>query len=285
MLVPGGGTLYLGAGPTVFAQDLYRISGDGRGPERLTALPPGRNLSVVTAGSGQVIVSEGSEGTDKIARLVGNRLERLIDDRVFTPSLSEDGRLAYSRLHEEVGGLNEFSVVVRDVASGQERTVYQQAGKSISGPAWLPQGFLAVVEKDLPGHRQTRIVLIADDGSVRRVELGERTSTGLVASQEAPHLVVADYGSPPGGFLLDPESGRRNPLPSGWLPLTWSPDGSSLLVAKGPRLGLIRPPDLLHLDEIGTFPEPVWQADWVHAEAETSSPDGTPSRTPTRETP
>lgn len=268
VLLPDQGTLYVGAGPTVFAQDLYWIRADGRSrPERITALPAGRNLSVLTAGSGQVILSEGSEGTDKIARLVGKHLERLIDDRVFTPSLSDDGRLAYSRLHEAVGQPNEFLVVVRDLASGEERTAYQQAGKSISGPAWLPQGLLAVVEKDLPGHRQTRIVLIAADGSIRRVELGERASTGLVGSPQAAHLVVADDNSPPSGFLLDLESGQRHPLPPGWLPLTWSPDGKSLLVANGRRLGLIQPPDLARVDEVGTFLAPVWQADWVVAEA------------------
>lgn len=287
VLLPGRGTLYVGAGPTGFAQDLYRIRGDGASrAERVTAMQPGRNLSVLTAGSGQVIVSEGSEGTDKIARLVGDRLERLIDDRVFSPSLSDDGRLAYVRLREAVGRPNEFSVVVRDLASGEERTLYQQSPAALGDPAWGPASLLAVVETDAPGYRQTRIVLVGADGAVRKVELGERSSTGLVGSQRAAQLVVRGNGPPPGGFLLDPGSGRRDPLPPGWLPLTWSPDGSSLLVASGRRLGLIQPPDLARVDEVGTFPEPVWQADWVDAEAElgSPSPDGT-SRTPTKETP
>ncbi len=269
VLLPDRGTLYLGAGPTVSAEDLYRIRGDGRsGPERITAMPAGRNLSVLTAGSGQVIVSEASEGTDKVARLVGNRLERLIDDRAFTPSLSDDGRLAYIRLREAVGRPNEDFVVVRDLASGEERTLYQHTGGSLSYPAWGPASLLAVVEKDGPTLRQTRIVLISADGTVRKVELGDRASTGLAGSQRAAHLVVRGNGPPPSQFLLDPGSGRRDPLPSGWLPLTWSPDGSSLLVAKGRRLGLIRPPDLAAVDEVGTFPVPVWQADWVEAKTD-----------------
>lgn len=286
VLLPDGGTLYVGAGPSGFAQDLYRIRGDGRtAPEQVTALPPGRNLSVLTAGSGQVIVSEATEGTDKIARLVGNRLERLIDDRVFTPSLSDDGRLAYVRLREAVGQPNVDFVVVRDLASSEERNLYQHTGGSLSYPAWAPGSLLAVVEKDGPTLRQARIVLIGADGTVRKVELGERASTGLVGSQRAPHLVVRGNGPPPSQFLLDPALGHRDPLPPGWVPLTWSPDGSSLLVANGRRLGLIRPPDLARVDEVGNFPQPVWQADWVLSEAETASPDGTPSRAPTKETP
>ncbi|MGQ0521662.1 MAG: hypothetical protein ACT4PX_11000, partial [Actinomycetota bacterium] len=97
-----------------------------------------------------MIVSEASEGTDKIARLVGDRLERLIDDRVFTPSLSDDGRLAYVRLHEEVNRPNEWCVVVRDLATGQERALYQHTGGSLGGPEWGPAGLLAVVQKDGP---------------------------------------------------------------------------------------------------------------------------------------
>lgn len=31
----------------------------------------------------------------------------------------------------------------------------------------------------------------------------------------------------------------------------------------GRRLGLIRPPNLAQVEQIGTFPAPVWQADWV----------------------
>lgn len=288
VLLPDQGTLYLGAGPTLSAEDLYSIRGDGRSrPERVTAMPPGRNLSVLTAGSGQVIVSEASEGTDKIARVVGNRLERLIDDRVFTPSLSDDGRLAYVRLDEAVGRPNEHFVVVRDLASGEERTVYQHTGGSLSYPAWTSESLLAVVEKDGPTRRQARIVLVSADGTVRKLELGERASTALVGSQRAAQLAVVDYGPPPTAFLLDPGSGERDPLPSGWLPLTWSPDGSSLLVANGSRLGLIRPPDLATVVEVGTFPVPVWQADWVDSQAdpEPRPPDGTPSRTPTKETP
>ncbi|MGQ0521661.1 MAG: hypothetical protein ACT4PX_10995 [Actinomycetota bacterium] len=273
--LPDGGTLYLVAGPSGSAQDLYRIRGDGRSePERLTAMQPGRDLSALTAGSGQVIVSEASEGTDKIARLVGGRLERLIDDRVFTPSLSDDGRLAYVRLHEEVKRPNEDFVVVRDLDAGEERTVYQQSGKSVSYPAWGPSGLLGVVEKDPPLYRQARVVLIPADGSTRSIELGDRPSTALIGSQQATQFIVVDYGPPPSGFLLDPVSGQRQDLAPGWLPLAWSPEGTSILVADDRRLGLIRPPDLAQVQQIGTFPEPVWQADWRQARSDRDSGDG-----------
>lgn len=167
-------------------------------------MQPGRNLSELTAGSGQVIVSEASEGTDKIARLVGDHLERLIDDRVFSPSLSDDGRLAFIRLQEAADRPNEWYAVVRDVRTDKERTLYHNRGGSLGPPAWGTAGLLAVVEEDAPAYRQTRIVLVPADGAIRSVELGERSSTALIGSQHAGQFVVVDYGPPPGGFLLDP---------------------------------------------------------------------------------
>lgn len=38
------------------------------------------------------------QATDEIYRSVDHRLELFINDRVFSPALSDDGRLAYSKL-------------------------------------------------------------------------------------------------------------------------------------------------------------------------------------------
>lgn len=243
--------------------DLYRQVGDGQArPERLTNLPPGRNISWLTAGSGEVMVAEARDGSDKISRVVGGRLERFIDDRVFAPALSDDGKLAYSLLRYEPesgnSGAERWSIRVRDLVTGSDQ-VFHESSKPLSAGSWYPDGSLAMFETQVPDHEDNRVIVAAPDRTRRALAVMGFTRAWLKVSS-AGTLVV---GYPPGAGILDPVSGELTPLPGAWLPLAWSPDGTSLLVSRGRRLGLVTPPELSTVRPIGAFPVPVWTASWL----------------------
>lgn len=255
------GTLYLMSGPTLFTADLWRLR-DGR-PERLTSFPGGR-ISVVTAGSGEVVVAEASSGTDKIARLAGDHLERIIDDRVFSPSLSTDGRLGFSRsLYDARSGTlpSRSSIVVRDLRSGAERVAFETPGsRPVANPAFAPDGSLAAVVGS--GSPDAHVVLIGSDGKATEPGLAHPGGIGLIWSPGRRLVVTGDKGFP--SLLWDPASNRRDPLPAGWDPLAWSPDGTSLLVSQGDALGRIDPADPSRVTPLGRFgPGPVYGAAWA----------------------
>lgn len=243
--------------------DLYRQVGDGQArPERLTNLPPGRNISWLTAGSGEVMVAEARDGSDKISRVVGGRLERFIDDRVFAPALSEDGKLAYSLLRYEPDGAGSdterWSIHVRDLNTGSDLTVHESP-KPLGGPRWMPDGSLAALETQVPDYNDNRVLVIAPDGQIRDPGVPRTakfllliSSNGRIAIGESPAIAILDLSNP-----------VTAPLRRGWLPLAWSPDGNSLLMSRGRQLGLVTPPELSTVRPIGAFPVPVWTASWL----------------------
>lgn len=121
--LPADGVFYLVAGESASAADLYRVRGDSPRIEQLTRFAPGPGVSRLTAGSGEVMMSAAPQLIDKIYRLVDDHLELLIDDRVFSPALSDDGRLAYTRLIQaepRPDAPSIFAVVVRDLGTGEE---------------------------------------------------------------------------------------------------------------------------------------------------------------------
>lgn len=253
------GVVYLVSGPTLLTGDLWRLR-DGKA-EQLTDFEGGR-ISHVTAGSGEVMVAEASSGADQIARLMGDRLEPYIQDRVFTPALSSDGRLAYSiyRYTEASGRLPSGSAIMaRDLETGAERVAYEIGdGQTLGYPAFGPDGLLAAdLNADFPN---AAVIVIGPDGTVRH-RLPHPGGTQVFWQPGPLPLVTNGEGT---SFLWDPATGNQTPVAPGWVPITWSPDGTQLLVAQGQELGRVKPSDPSRVESLGRFgPGPVYLGAWV----------------------
>ncbi|MGH2652505.1 MAG: hypothetical protein ACRDHK_14985, partial [Actinomycetota bacterium] len=222
-------------------------------------LPPGRDVSWVTAAGHEVIVADARDGVDKIDRVVGRRLQRLIESRSFAPALS-DNRLAYKVLrfpNDQAPVPSSFVLIVRDLTTGQQRTVYETPDSS-GPPNWGPDGSLAVLANY--GSPDNRILIIGADGGRRELQAAVPGATYLQWSRAGPLAITNFKGQ---SALIDPGSGRSDPLPSEWNPLCWSPDGRSLMVGQGRRLGLIGLGDLTRVKPLGSFGKPVSGCAWV----------------------
>lgn len=259
------GTLYLVAGERDIAADLYRVRSGDETVEQITRFAPGPGISSLTAGSGHVIVAAAPQRTDKIYRVVDHRLELLIDDRVFSPALSPDGRLAYSHLRlaaPRPDAAKTWAIVVRDLDTGQERTVYEPSLPTAlsSGGAWGPDGSMLLTQRDA-NHQRPRIVVLGPDGSSRPLDT-QLPDPGGASWSRGGWVAVNDFTSA-AAELVDPASGERRRLPEGWRARAWSPDGSSLLVSQDRRLGLVSLADVADVQPLGEAQFPVHAAAWV----------------------
>lgn len=259
------GTLYLMAGQRAGAADLYRVRSGHAAVEQITRFAPGPGVSTLTAGSGQVIVAAAPQFTDKIYTVVGRRLDLLIDGSVYTPALSHDGRLAYSNLRfaaPRPDAETTDAIVVRDLTTGEERTVYESSLPThvSSGGAWGPDGSILLTQKDAD-YQAGRILMIAPDGSWR--ELGTELPNPGLASWSRQGWVAATDIKSGDAEVVEPASGERRQLPMGWSAQAWSPDGSSVLVSRGRRVGLVALADVSRVRPIGQAQFPVHAAAWV----------------------
>lgn len=267
--LPSGGVLWLGAGRSEGKMNLYRVPADGGRVEQLTSLPGGRGISEIAAGSGRVMVAAAPAGHDQIYEVLDGQLELFIEGRVFSPALSADGQLAYLRMLDPAHpGESDFAVLARDLNTGEERVVYQS--EVPSGPQWGPDGQLAVLEQQKPSYAGRGLVLIQRDGHKVMLDVGEPAVVGPGWGPAAPQIVLTEIRDGKHRFWLfdpkNPRPGQRRLLAEGWEYVSWAPDGSAILVARGQDAGLIDPEDPGQVVEVGRFPHPVWNGVWVAAD-------------------
>jgi hypothetical protein len=138
----------------------------------------------VTAGSGRVIVAAAPQTTDRIYALTDRRLDLLIDRRVLPPSLSDDGRLTFTEVHYPDGPYCDprFSIVVRNLETGEERTLYE------SKLPW--EGRIGVLAVPWHGSRVTSTIGVAVSPSSSRAAITVREN-----------LDCRSLGSTPGGEM------------------------------------------------------------------------------------
>src|SRR6185436_3753668 len=153
---------FLGDGSVLFARslpdrdgrfraDLFRWRPEGGGVERLTHEADLRAADPSPDGSFAVAV-ESRWGQTRLVRVdlasgeVTPLTEASVEVVVDSPRVSPDGaRMAYLR-HREEG----WELVVRALASGEERMVATPGGATVQDPAWSPRGdaIFATVEAD-----------------------------------------------------------------------------------------------------------------------------------------
>ncbi|HEV8241314.1 MAG TPA: hypothetical protein VGS57_18255 [Thermoanaerobaculia bacterium] len=171
---------FLGDGSVLFARslpdgdgrfraDLFHWRPDGGDVERLTheadlraadPSPDGGFAVAVEARWGQTRLVRVDLGSGEVTPLT----EASVDVVVDSPRISPDGaRLAYLR-HRAEG----WELVIRELASGEERIVATPPGAAVQDPAWSPRGdtLYAVVEQDgVLDVRRLALPSAADDGS------------------------------------------------------------------------------------------------------------------------
>lgn len=251
--------------------DIYGLDLEPLTPHRLTS---GKRISTMDANAEHIVVAAADGDIDRLGYLLDGGeigpIPGLGRPYAFSPTFETDGSILYSDYTErEPGdaGINRF--FDWDPQTGKRKLLIKTPSDDVYGPVTGPMGQRAVLGQ--PG-RPNVIVIEDADGGKRSIRVPEDTG-GLIwgARWIALGFSVEDqkFGVLPTDLvLLDPESGERKRV-DGWEPLTWTPDGTRLLVRKTAdpttsELALLDPNNPDDLEPVGTLPNfTIYGAAWV----------------------
>jgi hypothetical protein len=239
------GVFYMLAGrPNVYSANIWEVMPSGR-EVQLTHNRVGFGVSWFSASHIGIVMADASNGADELARLTAHGPQWLPAGYASqpeiggqSPQISDDGTIAYVVSPSNSGPAhNDNAVWLTPSFSARGRIVYKQSGE-LGGEGFGPGGQLAVMNRPyfppLAG-RHAHLLIISPGDKVKIVY----TQFGSLAEVIwQPNAIALAVGSVARRTELIYPSGRRQMLPPGWQPLSWSPTGDELLVQHGVLLGL-----------------------------------------------
>lgn len=232
------GTLYIAAGPDDFNADLYRVRGSVADAVRLTF--GGRISSVSASPTGVVTSNARGSGSDRaeVLRVDGQRARpgRVIDPNGQSPSLSRAGQVAWSVVNYRADGTPVGTSIFVEPLRGGKRRLVRRSARALTAE-WEPGDRLVVLSQpDIERSDHARLLLDEGDGRFRTVRLSMPVRGMLVGPDGT---IMTGAGERLDFLTADGE--RIRTLRTAWDPIAWAPDGRSMLVTRGSRLGLLSP--------------------------------------------
>jgi len=239
------GVFYLLAGrQNIYSANIWEVTPAGR-EVQLTHNRVGLGVSWFSASPAGIVMADASNGADELAKLtahgpqwlpVGQAREPEIGGQA--PAIDPSGQITYVVPPANYGPAhNYYAVWVAPSFLERGRILYKQRD-TLVGEAFGPYGQIAVMNRPysppLRG-RRAHLLMISPDGKTKIVNTPFWSLAEVIWQPNAVALAVASVAHRT--ELIFP-SGRRQMLPRGWLPLSWSPRGSRLLVQHGRLLGL-----------------------------------------------
>jgi hypothetical protein len=237
--------------------------------KRVSAVGACENLVVVTAAQEEVGF------TDHLQELKGQDfapLEGLGSVAALSPAVGPDCRVAYTFV-DRTGPMIAAELRTWDPARKEGKTLYRtQVGDGLLlGASWGPSGEVAVLRlppetpdssggRQPPKGRPAAVVLVRPDGSTSEIDPGTPDPVGLAWGRSL--MAIGDGEART--ILLGP-AGEKRMTVEAWRPLSWSPEGDTLLVkdsATGRVIGLVDP-DAASAREVGRLTGPVFDVDWL----------------------
>lgn len=254
------GRFFASAGEGESNRDVYEVQFT---PLRLyRRSDTGRAFTLGGCASGLIVtVADKSVGfRDELRSFADDRfspVDGLTDPRGALPAVAPDCRILFNRLDKTsdppTSRLMVFDPTARTTT--ELRSAAFAENKALGVPVWGPAGQVAVFEGTVskPGAPgvATGIVVISPDGSGRSLH-SPVPDFGTLAWGPSQWMAIANLDQ--GTVFLNPDTGERHDL-AGWLPLTWSPDGTRLLVAEASQrktIGIVELPDFGRVRELGT---------------------------------
>jgi hypothetical protein len=194
----------------------------------------GSDASYFGASAAGIVMEEASTGVDRSVRLSHGRLVPFPTSplvRYMAPSIRADGELAFLRLvYAKITDDSPaaFQLVVRHGWNGKDRVVFSSREGDFSPGAFGPHDQLAFTVSTKTGSIVHVVNLATFKQSTRHIAA---RSTGVVWGPHASRIAI--YVDSRHSLLESPSTGRVTAVAVGWTPLAFSPDGHTLLVARG----------------------------------------------------
>lgn len=249
--------------------DVYGISLEPLGAHRLTS---GKRISSMDANADDIAVAAADGDIDRLGYVQGDGaigpIPGLGRPYAHTPIFDRDGSIFYE---DEVGSLDDpvFRYVDWDPRSGKKLVILKTRRDDLFGPIRGPDGRLTYIGGD---DRDAELLFMDREGDRESLQLPTGSvnffwgARWLALTLNAPDSRFGD--KPTDLVLLDPDSGERKRVP-GLQPITWTPDGSRLLVRTtgdpvNSELALLDPARPDTVEALGTIPDLViYNGAWV----------------------
>jgi hypothetical protein len=238
------GVFYILSAQHLNELNLWELTPSGT-ETQLTHNPPGYEIDGFGASQAGIIVADSLHLADQLARWTSQGPVWLhppgnpggyINGAV--PDIRADGELTYELPPGNVTGTHskDFTIWTKRSFTGPGKIIYwgrMDPGSSFFGPG----GKIAVVG---PGGGTVKgqvpaVAFISPDGSARKFITPMQGDMLPVWGEQAPAVAVPLWQ---GSAELVFPNGERKQLPVGWIPLTWDPTGTRLLVLLGTTLGI-----------------------------------------------
>lgn len=270
------GVFYMLAGrPNMYSANIWEVTSTA-GEVQLTHNRASFGVSWFSASRAGIVMADASNGADELAKLtahgpqwlpVGHARQPEIGGQA--PAIAPDGEITYVVPPANYGPAhNYFAVWVTSSFSERGRIIYKQPD-TVVGESFGPQDQIAVMNRPYfpPIHgKHAHLLIISPDGKVKVLYTPFWSLAEVVWQPNAIALAVASVAHQ---TELIYRGGRRQMLPRGWLPLSWSPAGSQLLVQHGALLGLWSPSASNRVDVLGKTSRhfTVLNVDWLASRA------------------
>jgi hypothetical protein len=246
-----GETAYLLIGPPGSA-NVWRVDAAHPKGEQLTDNKGAFGVSWISASPAGLVLADARSSIDVVSVYRDHASQPLPAGHGGTPSVNADGQIAFVQVPDVVNrtGPQTFRISVTSTGGEPPQVRYQQA-TDMGALAWGPGNQLAVISAPGPrkGQGRPEVLVINGSGTVMtrlRPSIGE---IGFLSwNAAAPGIAVGGMTDRSEIVTTD---GRETPLPRGWRPLCWSPDGSKLLVGRDTEAGVWRPGASDRVDSLG----------------------------------
>lgn len=237
-----GGVFYFLAGTTPGLCNVWEVRNSGAVRELTRNSEFG--ISAFGAAHGGIVVADAAHGADELGQVTLHGIRYLPtsswEGHGETPAVNNSAGLAYMTPPFRK---KYFELLSRGSFNAKARVFYTNS-LPLSMPAWGPGGQVAVVAeryRTTTAKAKSRLMVIsAKDGKARTLHTGLSQFDYAIWGTNAPGIVI----SPWAGGAEYISHGKQLNLPSGWAPLSWSPDGKELLMkhpaspGKSEQLGL-----------------------------------------------